>query len=82
MVGPQTAPVTSYTYNANGNRVTETNALGKVTTWAYDNLNRMTQITQPDPDGAGALASKAKRGQVSFTKRPDPLFLPSQLVTV
>ena len=26
-----------------------------VTMWAYDNLNRMTQITQPDPDGAGAF---------------------------
>ncbi|MBL8815478.1 MAG: RHS repeat protein, partial [Planctomyces sp.] len=56
-VGGQSAPVTSYTYNANGNRVTETNPLGKVTTWTFDNLNRMTQITEPDPDGAGSLTS-------------------------
>ncbi|MEJ7590407.1 MAG: Ig-like domain-containing protein, partial [Planctomycetaceae bacterium] len=55
--GSQTAPVTSYTYNANGNRITETNPLGKVTTWAFDNLNRLTQTTQPDPDGAGSLTS-------------------------
>ncbi len=55
--GSQTAPVSSYTYNANGNRITETNPLGKVTTWAFDNLNRLTQTTQPDPDGAGALTS-------------------------
>ena len=55
--GSQTAPVTNYTYDANGNRVTETNPLGKVTTWTFDKLNRMTQITEPDPDGSGSLTS-------------------------
>ncbi|MDA1229163.1 MAG: hypothetical protein O2856_00185 [Planctomycetota bacterium] len=55
--GSQTAPVSNYTYNANGLRLTETNPLGEVTTWTYDNLNRMTQITEPDPDGAGSLTS-------------------------
>ena len=34
-----------------------TNALGYVTSNAYDNLGRVTQLTQPDPDGSGSLAA-------------------------
>ncbi len=79
--GPQSAPVSNYTYNANGNRVTETNALGKVTTWVYDNLNRTTQITQPDPDGAGALTSPITKFAFDALSRRTSLTDPDNNVT-
>jgi RHS repeat-associated protein len=50
-------PTQSYTYDANGNRTSQTNELGKVTTWAYDNLNRLTSRTDPDPDGSDPMTS-------------------------
>ena len=79
--GSQSAPVTNYTYNANGNRVTETNPLGKVTTWTYDNLNRMTQITQPDPDGAGSLTSPITKFAYDNLHRRTSLTDPDNNVT-
>jgi RHS repeat-associated protein len=39
---------TLYTYDANGNRLTKTDALGRTTTWAYDAKNRMTREIRPD----------------------------------
>ena len=44
---PTTTPtlVTSYTYDANSNRVTLTDPLGKATTYVYDALNRLTSIS-------------------------------------
>ena len=30
---------------------------GHVTSWQYDALQRPTQMTEPDPDGGGALTS-------------------------
>lgn len=44
----------SYTYDDNGNLETETDTLGRVTTYLYDALNRQTKITLPDPDGSGS----------------------------
>ena len=37
----------------------ETNALTFVTSSAYDAMSRLTQVTQPDPDGSGSLSSPA-----------------------
>jgi YD repeat-containing protein len=44
-------------YNAVGSVTTETDPLGNVTTTAYDNLQRKTTVTQPDPDGGGGLSA-------------------------
>jgi RHS repeat-associated protein len=65
-VGPLLAPVTSYLYDANGNRTQVTgpdpDGAGPrgaaVTTYGYDDMNRLRTTTSADPDGAGAqLAS-------------------------
>ena len=39
---------TSYQYDLTGNLVKETDANGKVTTYQYDDLNRLTKTTYPD----------------------------------
>ena len=39
-----------YEYDANGNLVAETDPLGRVTTYVYDELGRLTVETLPDPD--------------------------------
>ncbi len=44
-----------YTYDTNGNLTSEMNELGHVTSYAYDALGRMIELTLPDPDGAGPL---------------------------
>jgi RHS repeat-associated protein len=44
-------------YNAVGSLTTETDPLGNVTTTAYDNLQRKTTVTQPDPDAGGGLSA-------------------------
>jgi YD repeat-containing protein len=49
--------VTSYAYDAGGRLVSETDALGHVTTLGYDALDRLTRETLPDPDGSGPLTS-------------------------
>ena len=47
-------PVTrTYTYDDNGNLMTETDTLDRTTTYEYDALNRVTKVTLPDPDGTG-----------------------------
>lgn len=38
----------SYTYDANGNLRTRTDAAGKVTAYEYDQANRLTKVTYPD----------------------------------
>lgn len=44
-----------YTYDAYGNVATNTDELGKVTTYTCDAYGHILTMTQPDPDGAGAL---------------------------
>ena len=39
---------TQYTYDANGNRLSRTDALGNKTRYSYDALNRLTSLTDPD----------------------------------
>jgi RHS repeat-associated protein len=43
----------TYTYDDNGNLLTETDTLDRTTTYSYDGLNRRIKVTTPDPDGAG-----------------------------
>jgi RHS repeat-associated protein len=45
----QSRPVTTFTYDANGNLTSTSDALGRVTSQTYDTLNRLTKITQPKP---------------------------------
>ena len=52
-----TAYTTSWTYDADGNRLSEDGPLsgaGDTTYWRYDKLRRVTGEIQPDPDGAGS----------------------------
>ena len=42
---PSPANVTSYTYDARGNRTSATDALSHTTNFAYDSRNRLTTIT-------------------------------------
>jgi YD repeat-containing protein/autotransporter-associated beta strand protein len=45
----------SFTYDSRGNLLTQTDANGSVTSFAYDILGRKTSEQSPDPDGAGPL---------------------------
>ncbi|HNX27302.1 MAG TPA: hypothetical protein PKK48_07830, partial [Phycisphaerae bacterium] len=48
---------TVYTYDANNNIETVTDAKGNTTTYTYDALGRIVKEAYADPDGAGSLAS-------------------------
>lgn len=41
----------NYSYDAHGNLETETDSLGRTTSYVYDELRRLTKTTLPDPDG-------------------------------
>ncbi len=51
--GPLNAMQYLYQYDLVGNLKTVTAPLSRVTTYDYDALNRLTQVTLPDPDGVG-----------------------------
>lgn len=53
--GALSAPVTSFQYDANGNRTKVTDALSNATDYTYNSLNFLTQEQSADPDGAGSL---------------------------
>lgn len=53
--GPLTRPVTSWTYDADGNLLSLTDPRGSITSYTVDALGRKTSETTPDPDGSGAL---------------------------
>jgi len=48
---------TCYTYDNRGHRLTVTDVLNNMTSYAFDSLGRQYRVTQPDPDGQGALES-------------------------
>ncbi|MBI1315161.1 hypothetical protein GC176_28040 [bacterium] len=45
--------VLTTTYDLAGRVITEEDALGRETAYEYDDLDRQTQVTLPDPDGTG-----------------------------
>jgi len=53
--------LSAYGYDANGNQVTFTNALGRVTTSVYDVLNRVVEVDYPD--GTKTLTGYDAAGQ-------------------
>ena len=75
--GRSTSPVTTIAYNIGSLVTSVTDPKGYVTSYAYDDVDRLTQVTSPDPDGAGALTSPV--WQFAFnvaglmTSKTDPL---------
>ena len=55
--GPMFRPWTSYLYDSSGRLTEMSDALQHTTTYAYNNRDWVTSITQPDPDGSGSLTS-------------------------
>lgn len=51
----------SSTYDSVGNRLTVTDALGRVTRYRYDADREVVGVVGPDPDGAGPLKNRAVR---------------------
>lgn len=49
--------IVTMTYDDMGRTKTVKNQLGNVTTLTYDSAGNLTQVTRPDPDGAGPLTS-------------------------
>ncbi|MEW4454588.1 RHS repeat-associated core domain-containing protein [Bremerella sp. JC817] len=54
--GPLSATVTTYTYNAQGKKATES-INGRTTTYAYDAYGRLSSVTEEDPDDTGPLSA-------------------------
>ena len=44
-------PVTSFGYDSMNRKTSETNALGYVTTYSYDNAGELTSVALPNPTG-------------------------------
>jgi RHS repeat-associated protein len=69
--------VVQYGYNSSDDMTSYTDELGRTTTYAYDNLHRVTCITQPDPDGEGPLSAPVTSYEYDaagrVTKITDPL---------
>jgi RHS repeat-associated protein len=50
---------TAYTYDANGNLISETDPLGNISTWAYNSLNEVTSSQTPLQAAAGVKTAYA-----------------------
>ena len=48
-------------YDTAGNAIGETDENGHRTVFQYDAMNRLTQVTSPDPDGTGPLAASVAK---------------------
>jgi RHS repeat-associated protein len=59
---------TTYSYDAVGNLIQETDPLGKSTTYAYDSLNRLKHVT----DAAGGIAVYTYDNNGNMTSIQDP----------
>jgi len=78
--GVSAGPVTLYTYDEAGNRLSQSDALGRVTTFAYDNLNRISEVIIPggqsrslDYDAVSNLISETDFDGVSVTYEYDSM---------
>ena len=58
---PRCVPSCGNTYDTASNLTSATDALGNSTQLVYDHRDRLTQRTDPDPDGAGPLVSPITR---------------------
>ena len=73
----QMGRVTTYAYDASGNRTSTTDPLGNVTTYAYNASGFVTSIMLPDPDGAGSQTAPVTSfaydsfGRLTTTTNPD-----------
>ncbi len=67
---PAAAQVSQYAYDNNGNQTTMTDPLARVTTNAYDALNRLIQVT--DPNAPVGLTKYEYDAQDNLTKVTDP----------
>jgi YD repeat-containing protein len=67
--GPQSAPVTRYSYDSGGNPRTLTDPLGRVTTYDYDALDRRTVTT--DPLGRRTTATYDQAGNLRTVTDPN-----------
>ena len=70
----QSRPVTKYFYDANGNLTSTEDGLSRVTTQAYDTLDRLRRITQPPPGAAqpNPVIQLELNGRDDLTKVIDP----------
>jgi YD repeat-containing protein/autotransporter-associated beta strand protein len=59
--GPLARPITTFSYDADGNLLAVTDPRGFTTTYAYDNLGRRITETSADPDGTGPLVALVRR---------------------
>ena len=56
-----------YTYDADGNRLTEEDPLGNVTTYTYTLSGHVADITTPDPDGVGGVSPRSPTSPMTVT---------------
>ena len=54
-VGGAFSPVLAYEFDGVGNQITTIDGLGHETAYAFDRANRLTTITEEDPDGDSSL---------------------------
>jgi RHS repeat-associated protein len=78
---PNTPALTSYTYDLSGNPNSAQNTDGQVTSYSYDDLNRLTRIVGPDGnstsyayDKVGDIVSKTTANGATITYRYDSAY--------
>jgi RHS repeat-associated protein len=78
--GVAPGPETRYAYDEVGNRISQTDALGRLTVFNYDELNRMSQVTIPDGeilrleyDAIGNLVTRTDYDGLSVTYEYDSM---------
>ena len=54
------SPTTRYTYDADGNQTSMTDAAGNVTYYEYDTMDRLTETQLPAPGGASETPQKPR----------------------
>jgi YD repeat-containing protein len=60
-VGTSDQTTMSFEYDASDNLTAVIDGLGRRTQYAYDNLHRLTSLTQADPDGTGVDGGRKRR---------------------